>query len=66
MKKYILFIFLIYVSTFCYVQNSITDLQVTPLSPNAKALTQYIDYPVAHYDGVPNISIPCMKSIVTG
>ena len=31
---------------------------VVPPSPQAAALTQYVDYPVSHYTGVPNISIP--------
>lgn len=30
----------------------------TPKSPTAYAFAKYVDYPVSHYTGIPNISIP--------
>jgi len=38
----------------------------TPLSPHAAALTTYVDIPVSHYTGVPNISIPLYEINVHG
>jgi len=60
MKRNILFIALLFVSALGYAQenNNVTNPQIAPLSPNVAALTQYVDYPVSHYAGLPNISIP--------
>ncbi len=37
---------------------------VTPLTPNAGALVQYADYPVSHYTGVPQITVPLYDIVV--
>ena len=39
---------------------------VLPMSPNAAALAMYADYPVSHYTGIPNISIPLYEIEVDG
>lgn len=39
---------------------------VVPLSPNAAAMFQYVDYPVSHYSGVPDISIPLYEADIYG
>lgn len=45
---------------------SVSLPQVMAMSPNAAAMAQYADYPVSHYTGVPNISIPLYEINVDG
>lgn len=63
MKKYLLSIFfLICLSTYSvHGQNDEFRAPLptlVPQSPNAASLAIYSDYPVSHYTGVPNISLP--------
>lgn len=37
-----------------------------PMSPNASSLAIYADYPVSHYTGIPNISVPLYEIDVDG
>lgn len=39
---------------------------IMPLSPNASSLAIFADYPVSHYTGVPNISVPLYEINVDG
>ncbi|NDV97466.1 hypothetical protein D0T84_21595 [Dysgonomonas sp. 521] len=39
---------------------------VVPMSPNAVAMAQYVDFPVSHYTGVPNINIPLYEADIYG
>lgn len=39
---------------------------VTPMSPNASSLAMFTDYPVSHYTGVPNITVPLFEIDVDG
>lgn len=64
-KKYITVfsaLSLILNSLFAQTENS----SFIPMSPNAAALAMYADYPVSHYTGVPNISIPLYEIEVDG
>lgn len=44
----------------------ITPAPVVPMSPNASSLAIYADYPVSHYTGVPNISVPLHEINIDG
>lgn len=39
---------------------------IIPMSPNAAAMAQYVDYPVSHYTGVPNVNIPLHEVDIYG
>ena len=48
------------ISAFAFSQNEpiFKDANVIPPSPNATSFNKFIDIPVGHYTGVPNISVP--------
>lgn len=60
MKKLFFSSFLCLLSLLGYGQNEpiFTDTPVIPPSPNATAFNKFIDIPVGHYTGIPNISVP--------
>lgn len=39
---------------------------VMPISPNAASIAQYVDYPVSHYTGIPQINIPLYEADIYG
>lgn len=64
-KCLLLLFVLMHVSLLCLSQTNTADIDVSFYAPKrfkpsheAAALIQYVDIPVSHYSGVPNISIP--------
>ena len=60
MKKLFFSSLLFLISLSGYSQNEpiFTETPVIPPSPNATAFNKFIDVPVGHYTGIPNISVP--------
>ena len=60
----------LYILTFCvsslHAQNHVSYPHVVPMTPEAASFALYTDYPVTHYTGVPNISIPLYEIDVDG
>lgn len=73
MKKYILAIWgLLFCLQIINAQTSNNENykssmpQILPISPNAASLAIYTDYPVSHYTGIPNISVPLYEVVIDG
>nr|WP_315417567.1 hypothetical protein [uncultured Pedobacter sp.] len=68
-RNLILFLFLFSIFTqvgMAQTNNTIVPSPVMPISPNASSLAIFTDYPVSHYTGVPDISVPLYQADIDG
>ncbi|GAB5524078.1 MAG: hypothetical protein Roseis2KO_19500 [Roseivirga sp.] len=58
MKRILILTFLTLTVTCLYGQELPSQINVIPPSPNVMAMNKFVDVPVGHYTGTPNISVP--------
>ena len=66
MRHFLLLLFMVSAQEIYGQIKSDTYEPVLPTSPNVEEFTKYVNFPVNHYTGVPNISIPIYSISVRG